>query len=330
MTPLLVLLIAQDPLSAEIERIAGLVKTETSSSAIWTDLKGVSAAPLAAAEQAVKDGRRFLALQNLARARMNVLAGKYVLAHPAERKSQAAFEAEWTKNGAAIRSAPNDVASLKPLVVRAIAELVRSQAPSFYDASLEFARNTSAESGLHYVGAARAQLDLLALCRTVASAAPDEPQVRSIAAEIEKLRGELLALYRPPASIDRHAEMIMVSALLNEARELDAAGSHAAALLRYLQAAQRIVPLKRKVKPLAARTLAAKLDALEAKLADPKSDHSVGVLFAQTARSEAPDVATAIVTDVLPRYFAAIAPAPETKPAKEPEVTVTLVRWPFT
>jgi hypothetical protein len=36
------------------------------------------------------------------------------------------------------------------------------------------------------------------------------------------------------------------------------------------------------------------------------------------------------VSDVLPKYFAALAPAPPVATLPDPEVTVTLVRWPYT
>src|SRR5437764_534254 len=43
-----------------------------------------------------------------------------------------------------------------------------------------------------------------------------------------------------------------------------------------------------------------------------------------------PAASTAIVTDVLPSYFAALGPAPPEPPRLKPQVTVTLVRWPYT
>ena len=43
-----------------------------------------------------------------------------------------------------------------------------------------------------------------------------------------------------------------------------------------------------------------------------------------------PELAAAVVTDILPRYFSALDP-PKPAPAKPPAaVTVTLVRWPYT
>ncbi|HSB35256.1 MAG TPA: hypothetical protein VLH41_00160, partial [Thermoanaerobaculia bacterium] len=42
------------------------------------------------------------------------------------------------------------------------------------------------------------------------------------------------------------------------------------------------------------------------------------------------DAAQAIAADILPRYFAALAPARPEPPKPAPAVTVTLVRWPYT
>ncbi len=59
------------------------------------------------------------------------------------------------------------------------------------------------------------------------------PALRSVRPEIEALESDLLTLYRPPVSIDRHQEFIVANSTLKEARELDAAGLRYGALLRW-------------------------------------------------------------------------------------------------
>jgi hypothetical protein len=60
-------------------------------------------------------------------------------------------------------------------------------------------------------------------------------------------------------------------------------------------------------------------------------DPSLARLFLETAESEgAGPIASAIVADVLPRYFAALEPARALPPRPAPRATVTLVRWPYT
>ena len=76
----------------------------------------------------------------------------------------------------------------------------------------------------------------------------------------------------------------------------------------------------------------------EARLHRGNVDHSIGDLYLESARSdqsiakagEVPPNAVAIATDVLPRYFAALEPAPRVAARPVPRATVTLVRWPYT
>ena len=79
------------------------------------------------------------------------------------------------------------------------------------------------------------------------------------------------------------------------------------------------------------------MEAARKQLADPKVDHSIGTLFLEVAGSDADTAraghavfASAVVEDVLPRYFAALEPAAPAQAKQPPEVTVTLVRWPYT
>lgn len=147
-------------------------------------------------------------------------------------------------------------------------------------------------------------------------------------------------MYRPPASTERHSEFIVASSALKEARHYDAAGLRYAALLRLLQATQRAAMLR----PAAGRdaaAIASQLKALRARLESGRVDHSIGLLMLERAEAgldagtaAGRQTAEAIVTDALPRYFAALEPVgPSTSSPRgesTPVVTVTLVRWPFT
>jgi hypothetical protein len=223
---------------------------------------------------------------------------------------------------------------------RAVDQIAFLQVRVNYDASLIYGKNTTPASGLAYVGIARAQHELRGL---TASLFGDDtrrlPAVRSIRPDIDGLQSKLLGQYRPPASIDRHPDFIATSSLLKEARELDAAGLHFGALLRYLQAAMRFGMLKAETGPGAPRaTIAAQLAAAAARLDDGATDQSLGQLFVERGEfelardaAETPGpIAQAIASEVLPRYFAAMSPAAPRPPAGPPAVTVTLVRWPYT
>jgi hypothetical protein len=269
------------------------------------------------------------------------------------RKDQAAFEAEWEQAGLRLREARGPLsagalAGVQPALARALGEAALHQVHVYYDASLEYGRSTSPDFGLFYIGAAQGQLDFVAFLRTLRSpvlvqgAGAAVPPLRSLSFELDELEGDLLAAYRPPASIDKHREFISASAALKMARELDAAGLRYGALLRYLQAAQRVAPLR-----LASASPPAQPAAgpLPRSLEERGTDHSLGRVFLELAEAErakeqgaasvppaaaASGTAAAIRGDVLPRYFAALQEAPQRAARPEPRATVTLVRWPYT
>ena len=336
-----------DPLAADIDRGAAYLRTHDTDAKdeLWADLKGYLTPAATKTEQALREGRRLLALQRLASWRPQLTAYQYVEGLSAERKETAAFEAAWTREGPTLgKEAPEraaaQVATLRPAAVRALAEAAQPQIRGYYEASLEYGRNTMPESGVFYIGSARGQRDFIELCATLREPADrPAPALRSISGEIDALEKEILAAYRPPASIDRHSEFIGVSATLNEARELDEAGLRFGALLRYLQAALRFAALR--PAPAAAPSAAdldQKLTGLDGRLRAGASDDTIGRIFLQSAQSEVAAAssggnlasAAAIANDVLPRYFATLEPARPAAPAPAPAVTVTLVRWPYT
>jgi hypothetical protein len=115
-----------------------------------------------------------------------------------------AFEAEWRRAGGELAAdlkapSPDAFAGVTPAAVRAIGEAALPQVRVFYDASLEYGRNTMAEAGFFYLASARSQKDFVAFCRSLARKdAGRDPALRSIAPEIDALESDLLALYRPP------------------------------------------------------------------------------------------------------------------------------------
>ena len=333
----------KDPLAAEIARWTEFLRTNQSTDPIWTDVKQAAGPVLARAEEALRRGRRHVALHRLAAARVNLAAAGYMAGRTAaERKDAAAFEAEWKRMGRILRidlapPAPAALANVQPAAVRALGEAALPQVRIFYDASFEYGRSTTPDNGLFYLGQARAQREFVALARSVsASSGGTAPKLRPLAPELDDLEGELLAAYRPPASIDRHPEFIAASSILKEARELDSAGLRYGALLRYLQAAARVAALR--PSPLTAdkATLEGRLRDLDTRLAGGGVDHSIGRFFLETAQedSESADskgaMAAAIAEDVLPRYFAALEPSRARAARPAPSATVTLVRWPYT
>jgi hypothetical protein len=327
---------SNDPLAAEIERWSAFLRDTTSSDENWKDLKPGMEPAMARAEAALKDGRRLLALERLSAVRMNLAGFAYVNALPFDKRGDAAsLDSEWTRVGALLGAeaavpSPSALDGVQPAAVRAEGEAALPQVRNYYDTSLDYGRATMPWSGLFYLGVAQAQRDFVTFCRTI-SARTDlkAPKVRSLAVELDALEADLLRAYRPPASIDRHSEFIGASAALKEARELDAAGLRYGALLRYLQASMRIDPLRPDPPQPDPAGLPKRLEAFESRLRQGGVDHSIGRLYLETAQAN-PAFAEAIARDVLPRYFAALAPVTPRPHKPAPSITVTLVRWPYT
>lgn len=345
--------LAPDPLAAEIERWSKRVAAEASTDPLWSDVKGAAGPLLTRAQEALRDDRRLLALLRLAAARENLAAGAWLLERPQEvRKEMAAFEGEWARMGASLGPSLGDpsadeLAGVRPALARALGEAARHQVRVYYDASLEYGRSTTPDSGLFYLGAARAQAEFVALARDLGAGTPplaaaDVPGLRSLGPELDALESEMLSAYRPPASVDRHPQFIAASSALKTARELDAAGLRYGALLRYLQAVLRLAAVREPGPspssagaPFDAPGFARQREESLRRLSG--GDHSLGRVFLELADAElaadpASGVATAqtVLNDVLPRYLAALAPPPAVVPRPEPRATVTLVRWPYT
>jgi hypothetical protein len=336
---------ADDPIAAEIARLTALVNGKTSTEETWADARQSSQPTLVRAAEALRDGRRWLALYRLSVAREPLVAASYVAERPPEEsKDLAAFEAAWTRVGGELRSdlvppTSDALAGLRPAAMRAFGEAALAQVRGYYESSLEYGQNTMPKYGLYYLGSARAQRELVELLRGMpAPAAPlPSPPLRSLDAELAALEAEVLAAYRPPASIDKHREFIIASSAIKMARELDQGGLRYGALLRYLQAVLRSAPLRTEPPALNPGALRARLRELDARLAAGPFDHSLGRFFLELAEAEGastdaqgPATAAAVVDRVFPRYFAALEPAGPAPPRPEPTVTVTLVRWPYT
>jgi hypothetical protein len=341
-----------DVIAAEIARWLTIIRADTRTDELWVQVKPGAQAELERAEQALRDGRHWFALERLAAARPNLAAAYSVSQRPiATRTDAATFEAEWTRAKATLGDAipPCARASLdevRPAAVRALAEIACAQVRVLYDASIEYGRNTTPESGFFYLEAARAQREFAEFCRTLSTSSSSSPEraspagsppPRGLTAEIENVEGELLAAYRPPASIARHADFIAASGTLKEARELDAAGLHDGALLRYLQASLRVTLLRAQPAARDGRGPAVTLREAEPRLA-AVPDPSLARIFVERAQADldrgadtgALAAAEAVSSVVLPRYFASLEPAAPRPARPAPRVTVTLVRWPFT
>jgi hypothetical protein len=324
-----------DPVAQEVARWTSFLGN--AKGGVWDEVKPGAQPSLDRAAAALNNGQRLYALQQLAVAWPNLGAASYVAKQsPNAMNDLAGIEAEWKRLGPQLQNAPAPkLDDVQPAAVRGLVEAAVPQVHELYGASLIYAQNTSAFSGFFYLGQAIAQRDFIAFARRASQPTSRRaPAFRSIAPELDALERELLEGYRPPASIERHSEFINASSLLKEARELDAAGLRRGALVRYLEAVRRTAQLR--ATPLARAEIERRLRDANARIASaPNVDHSIAELFVQSAqadlaRSDGGPIASAIVTESLPRYFGALGPAPPAKPLPAARATVTLIRWPYT
>ena len=299
---------------------------------------------MASVERALQAGLPLLALHRLAAVQGQLAAAAYLVERPAaQRQDPMEFEKEWSRMGSELRTrlaAPGVSAldGVRPAAVRAAGEAALFKVRVLYESSLEYGRNTMPEAGLYYIGAALAQDQFAALCRSMSSpTGPGETRPRSLQDELDALQGELLLAYRPPASIDRHRQFISANAAIKEARELDTAGLRYGALYRYLEAVLRVSLARTTTSPPPTEAILGLLREAEPRLTAPGVDHSIGRVYFQSAQANLdaagggdPAVASAIASFVLPRYFAALEPVPPRPAPPRATVTVTLVRWPYT
>lgn len=339
-----------DPLAAEIAAWQLYLQDHPAGGEVWDQIKQSTEPILTRTAEAARHGHRHLALSRLLAAYPNLGAARFLDGYTATQLEDSTFfRREWQRHADLLRDemtpmTPARFDGITPAAARAVAEIALPQVREYYEACADFERATNTTSGFFYLGYALAQRDLSALCRSLSGEPRTEPALRNLKPEIEALEDEVLRAYRPPVSIDRHAEFVLVGSYLKEARELTASGLRAGALLRYLQAALRFVPIRPPSTLPSPDELRRRAAEVATEFTTSPVDHTIGRIFLELAEAElaaSPDSVTpfaaAALTDVLPRYLAAVDPvastdrsAPPPAPAVPARVTVTFVRWPYT
>ena len=336
----------RDPLADAIARWQERIRTTAPADDEVREVRAGSAPLLADAERALAQGQRWLALSRLERVWTDLEAAEYRSGIAGNLRGQMSeLEREWQRLGPELGAnrAPGPRPAFEPLpaAARALAEAALAQMPVYYEASLDYGRNTAPEYGLFYLGAAQAQRSFIALVAGLPRRPASLPALgpRDVSGEIAATRDELLTAYVPPLSIDRHPIFIRISALLKEADELSAAGARYGALLRLLDAKARLGRLTHPGRTLSAEESVRRGAALASRLDESPRDTTLQRLFLETAlfSAAAPDpaagggeIAAAIFEEVLPYFPVVLGPAPPRPPDRLAEATVTLVRWPYT
>ena len=319
---------AQDParrLAAEMDQVRAQL----------SDAPDTEAAPMVArldrARTALGAERPLLALYLMEAPWKAARSFTFVKASSAVTSSEL-FAKKWTSLG---EPRPLSAGGARRLaLLEAIAAAADTRAPITYHASRFFGDDAGLSGGLYYLGESQAEVQWAGFVRSLnvpASAAA--PPLRSIAPEIAALDVEMTTAYETMERAS-HSTYIVASAALKQARTLDERRQFGAALFQYLLSRYLFAPLRG---PAARDATVERIREAAATL-DPKIDNSIAELFLQLAgEGVAGDVAAqkrgaaAAVEDVIPAYLRAIA-APSATAASAPpaQVTITLVRWPFT
>jgi hypothetical protein len=302
-------------------------------------------------ETAAPADERAAPLARLERARIALAAGRFFLAAylleapwegannflfvkaSADVTTAEQFVKKWTAMGEP-RPRPFTPTLRAPAIAAALAAAAEARGPTTYHASRPYAEDAGVFGGLYYLADSHSVIDFAAMVRALPwppSASP--PPFRSVATEIAALDAAMTTAYEKMER-SSHPTYISASAALKQAHTLNDRGQFGGALFEYLLARYLFAPLRGPASSAAtAERIAAARSSLPANV-----DHSVAELFLQLADEGVASAsetqrrgAAAALEDVLPAYLAAIgATAASTTAGDTAQVTITLVRWPFT
>jgi hypothetical protein len=294
--------------------------------------RATPATRLERARAALDAGRPLLALYLLEMPWESAKAWTFVQAS-ATVTTPEAFANRWTAMGeprasTAVRGGP------RPVLAEALAAAAEARGAATYHASKAYAEDADVPAGVYYLGESRAVMQFAAFARSLdwGTLSP-APPLRSITGELNALDAEMTTAYE---TMDRahHSSYIVASAALKQAKTLNDRGQYAGALFQFLLSRYIFAPLRG---PAAEDASAVRIAGARTSLSSG-FDHSIAGIFLQLAEeglsSGVPAQrrgAAAALDDVLPAYRAAIAaPSTTAAAASAAQVTITLVRWPFT
>jgi hypothetical protein len=226
----------------------------------------------------------------------------------------------------------------RPAALQALLEDAHAAAWAYLTSSGEQGREASLRAGIYYLKIARGQAELARLLAGLECPAPEHPlgEVPGLTRYLDRIEAELLELYQPPLTQDRHATFIGLSAGLKFAREMRDKDHQLGALEQGLEIARGMAVFHEDEGTPDREILRRELARWEMKLGGLDADVSLPTIWLAEANraleDETSDVADvgALFERVLDDYFACfVADGPSSAPT-EPQVRVTLVRWPFT
>jgi hypothetical protein len=322
----------------------------------WREAQPEISESLQRADDDVRAGRIYVSLEELAAAWGSLRGTEGATQKPEEdllKDGQPGVQAELQKMQIELTAFEKQATQKNwdavPVAVRALAEKAMSQSLSLLEGGHGFAILTDVEKtalsenyagALYYAGEAKGQAEFSAFCNTLNLPRKNAAfPLRSISPELHQLQTQVMAAYRPPRSVEHHADFIHLNATLKLAGELDAAKLYAGALYQYLDATQQFAMFFATVPPAAKQSrLRKSLQKMSTDLAGSQQDHSIAQLFLERAEAwltRSPNAAgwinaDSIAEQVLPAYFGVLKASPPSQNQAPAEVTVTLVRWPYT
>lgn len=233
----------------------------------------------------------------------------------------------------------------RPAALQALLEDAHGRARGFLTSASRQGHETRLEAGVYYLASAMTEARLAELLTAIPTSETHATvEVPGLDDLLLRLEEELVDLYRPPLSQERHATFIRLSSTLKLARELRdsqlvlGAVEHALDVRRGLSlfgAPEDSPPLEASDRERLEKRLAgivARIGASDASLANVYVARARALMADDGGADDGSDglVARVLVEDVLPEYLACLERKQQTQSAESATVTVTLVRWPFT
>jgi hypothetical protein len=347
---------ASAKIEAEVEHLRKALDGKPDADPQWKEAKPDIRAALQHAADDARSGRLYVSLEALSEA----LASFRGFERATEKTEEQLLKDGLPGVEAEVKKARVELAAFdhqnwqeswgnSPVAIRALSEKGEGEAANLISGGRGFAaindaslgdRANDFSSALYYVGSAEAQSEIAILYETLklprnGSLIP----LRSVSPELQRLQEQTTAAFQPPRSVEHHSDFISLNATLKLAGELDSSQHFAGALYQYLDAVQQFGMLDA-VLPDAAKQSELKraLGKMRDELTTSSQDSSIAQLFLERAETRltgspgAKDWQTAqiVVEQVLPAYVAVLKSAPPQGHPVVAEVTVTLVRWPYT
>jgi hypothetical protein len=334
-------------ITAELQRLQKLASEQKSGEAEWKDLEPAVKRVLTRADEGLRTGRIYAAIDDLAKARTYLEA--YVTTKvSAEASAMPAFEDAWKRTSVELvaldRAAQKRMWNGKPIVQQALSESAQGQTLTMVEASRAYATVTDTHAGYYYIGEAKTDAAIATFVYTLPlPMAGTRFGVRSWLPELQALQEKVNAEFVPPKSIDHHTDFIRLNSTIKLASELDSAKLYAGALYQYLSAVQQFASMDAGELDQAKQSaLKNQLEQWKMRLQQSKRDNSLAELFVERAElwtnhadgtpvnADQWKAAWGVVSAALPAYEAALSAVPQTEQKAPRLVTVTLVRWPYT